>query len=153
MDGVISAVGDNLLSHMTGGHGVVAKNVVGIGIDICDISRFEKTAARTPAILDRFFTAAEQQITDANGNQRSASPQTLAGRFAAKEALAKALGAPGGLAWHDAEVTRLASGQPTLSVTGTIASRAAKLGIDDWLISISHDAGVAIAIVVGLRNI
>ena len=61
------------------------------------------------------------------------------------EALAKALGAPGGLAWHDAEVVSLPSGQPTLELRGTVLARAQELGVTRSHLSLTHDGGVAIA--------
>jgi holo-[acyl-carrier protein] synthase len=73
---------------------------------------------------------------------------SLAARFAAKEALAKALGAPAGLLWTDAEVVTEDSGQPRLVVTGTVAARAEELGVRSWHVSLSHDAGVASAVVI-----
>ncbi|MFD8291454.1 holo-ACP synthase, partial [Streptomyces lavendulae] len=69
-------------------------------------------------------------------------------RFAAKEALAKALGAPGGLLWTDAEVYVEESGQPRLRVSGTVEARAKELGVRSWHISLSHDAGIASAVVI-----
>ncbi|OKI24589.1 holo-ACP synthase [Streptomyces sp. CB03911] len=99
---------------------------------------------RTPGMAERLFTEAE--LTLPSGARRS--PASLAARFAAKEALAKALGAPGGLHWHDAEVHTEPSGQPVLRVTGTVAARAAELGVSSWHVSLSHDAGVASAVVV-----
>ena len=74
--------------------------------------------------------------------------ESLAARFAAKEALAKALGAPGDLYWHDAEVMVGEHGRPHLEVRGTVAGRAAQLGVTSWHISLSHDGGVASAVVV-----
>ncbi len=68
--------------------------IIGVGIDVVDIERFGQTLDRTPALRERLFTPAEA----------SRPPASLAARFAAKEALAKALDAPAGLAWHDAEV-------------------------------------------------
>ena len=112
--------------------------IVGIGIDVCDIARFEKVLARTPALRERLFTPDERDL----------SMSSLAGRFAAKEALAKALGAPGGLSWHDAEVRKDALGKPYFHCTGTIAARIAELGIDTVHLSITHDAGIAAAVVV-----
>ena len=73
---------------------------------------------------------------------------SLAARFAAKEALAKALGAPGGLHWTDAEVCVEDSGRPGCAVRGTVAARAAELGVRTWHVSLSHDAGVASAVVI-----
>ena len=72
----------------------------------------------------------------------------LAGRFAAKEALAKALGAPAGLRWSDCEVLSDETGRPDLVVTGSVAERIDDLGVSRLHVSISHDAGVAVAMVV-----
>ena len=69
-------------------------------------------------------------------------------RFAAKEALAKALGAPGDLHWHDAEVTVGERGRPHLQVRGSVARRAAELGVTSWHVSLSHDGGIASAVVI-----
>ena len=72
-------------------------------------------------------------------------------RFAAKEALAKALGAPSGLRWHDCWVVNDGAGQPHFELTGTVAARAAELGIETIHLSLSHDAGIASAMVVAQR--
>jgi holo-[acyl-carrier protein] synthase len=112
--------------------------IVGIGVDIVDLSRFETSLQRTPHLAQRLFTDAE----------RGGLPQSLAATFAAKEAVAKALGAPGGLEWHDVEVRRDDSGRPVLAVSGTVAIAAAEHGIGRWHVSLSHDAGTAIAMVV-----
>lgn len=118
--------------------------VVGIGVDVVDVDRFVALLARTPATADRLFVAAE--LCQA-GTGPTAGPR-LAARFAAKEALAKALGAPGGLRWHDAEVTAASTGRPGLQVRGTVAAAAAALGVRRWHLSLSHDGGLAIAMVV-----
>ncbi|MFC9325366.1 holo-ACP synthase [Kitasatospora sp. NPDC057015] len=118
--------------------------IIGIGIDVAAIDRFGAAMERTPGMAERLFTAAE--LTLPSGARRS--PASLAARFAAKEALAKALGAPGGLHWHDAEVHTESSGRPVLRVTGTVAARAAELGVGSWHVSLSHDAGVASAVVI-----
>jgi holo-[acyl-carrier protein] synthase len=73
---------------------------------------------------------------------------SLAARFAAKEALAKALGAPGNLSWHDAEVVSENSGRPVFRMRGTVAARAELLGAVHVHLSLSHDAGIASAVVV-----
>ena len=99
--------------------------IIGVGIDVVPVERFAETLARTPGLRDRLFTAAEQLTP--SGNPRTG--ESLAARFAAKEALAKALGAPGGLHWHDAEVTVGDAGRPRLEVRGTVAGRAAQLGV------------------------
>ena len=74
--------------------------------------------------------------------------ESLAARFAAKEALAKALGAPGDLSWHDAEVVTDVSGWPSFELRGTVAARAQELGVDRVHLSLSHDGGLASAMVV-----
>ena len=113
--------------------------VIGVGIDVVDIARFGETLERTPALRERLFTEQE----------RDRPLASLAARFAAKEALAKALGAPVGMHWLDAEVVADASGDPTL--------RDARLGArpgprsSGWCsvhVSLSHDAGIASAVVV-----
>lgn len=118
--------------------------IVGVGIDVVPVDRFAESLLRTPSLRDRLFTPAEQLT--AVGAVRT--PASLAARFAAKEALAKALGAPGDLAWTDAEVTVEESGQPRIAVTGTVAARAAALGVRSWHVSMSHDGGMASAVVI-----
>src|SRR5665811_1829873 len=113
-------------------------SVVGVGIDVVDVARFLATLERAPRLLERLFTAAE----------RGVPPASLAARFAAKEALAKSLGAPGDLRWHDAAIHRVLGEPPELEITGTVAARAAELGVTRFHISISHDAGIASAVVV-----
>ena len=116
--------------------------IVGIGVDVVDLARFQSLVERTPQIIDRLFTSAEQ--TSAEGHQLPTI--SLAGRFAVKEAVAKALGAPAGMAWHDCEVSN--GGAPTISIRGTVAEVAAKLEITNWHVSISHDGPIAIAYVI-----
>ncbi|MCD4535700.1 holo-ACP synthase [Nocardioides sp. cx-169] len=112
--------------------------VIGVGIDVVDIERFGAALARTPGLAARLFTPAE-----------AARPlASLAARFAAKEAMAKALGAPVGMAWHDAEVVSEESGRPVLEVRGSVAACAADLGVAHVHLSLSHDAGIASAVVV-----
>ena len=118
--------------------------IVGVGIDVAGIDRFADALERTPGLLDRLFVPAELRLPD--GERRGAA--SLAARFAAKEALAKALGAPGGLRWTDAEVVTADDGRPSLRVRGTVAARAAELGVRHWHLSLSHDAGVASAVVI-----
>ena len=112
--------------------------VLGVGIDVCDIARFEASLARTPGLLQRLFTP----------HEADRPPASLAARFAAKEALAKALGAPVGMAWHDAEVVSEESGRPRFDLRGTVLARAAELGATSVHLSLSHDAGIASAVVV-----
>jgi holo-[acyl-carrier protein] synthase len=118
--------------------------IVGVGIDVVPVARFAAALTRTPALAQRLFTAAER--TNSSGGARSA--ESLAARFAAKEALAKALGAPGGMLWTDAEVRTDAYGRPFILVAGTVAARAAELRVTRWHISMSHDGGIAAATVI-----
>ncbi len=111
--------------------------IIGIGVDVCPVARMSAAAAR-PGFLDKVFASGE----------RDASAHTLAGRFAAKEALAKALGAPLGLRWHDCEVRRAQDGAPLFVCTGTVAQRMRELGVVRAHLSVSHDAGLAVAMVV-----
>jgi holo-[acyl-carrier protein] synthase len=113
--------------------------IVGVGIDVVDVARLARALQRTPRLADRLFTATER---------RSGRPEQLAARFAAKEATAKALGAPGGLRWQDAEVVVEESGRPRLAVSGGVAEEAEAQGIRTWHLSMSHDGGVATAVVV-----
>jgi len=103
-----------------------------------DIARFEDAMRRTPGLAPRLFTPGEIDRP----------PASLAARFAAKEALAKALGAPEGMAWHDAEVVSHPSGRPLFAISGTVAARSAELGAAHIHLSLSHDAGIASAVVV-----
>ena len=112
--------------------------VVGVGIDLVDIARFVATLERTPSLRGRVFTDAESLL----------APERLAGRFAAKEAVAKALGAPASLRWRDVEVCALPSGRPMLAVSGSVAAAAEALGIRSWHLSLSHDGGLVTALVV-----
>ncbi|WP_328378267.1 holo-ACP synthase [Streptomyces sp. NBC_00440] len=118
--------------------------IVGVGIDVAEIERFAAALERTPEMAQRLFLSDELRLP--GGERRGIA--SLAARFAAKEALAKALGAPGGLRWTDAEVFVEDGGRPRLRVTGTVAARAAELGVQSWHVSLSHDAGVASAVVI-----
>jgi holo-[acyl-carrier protein] synthase len=113
--------------------------IVGVGIDVVDVARMSRALTRTPRLAVRLFTDAERT---------GSRPEQLAARFAAKEAAAKALGAPGGLRWHDAEVVVGDGGRPRLRVSGGVAAEADAQGIRTWHLSLSHDGGVATAVVV-----
>lgn len=119
-------------------------SIIGVGIDVAEIDRFAASLERMPALAQRLFLDSELLLP--SGERRGIA--SLAARFAAKEALAKALGAPAGLLWTDAEVYVEDSGQPRLRVRGSVAARAAELGVRGWHVSLSHDAGVASAVVI-----
>ena len=112
--------------------------IIGVGIDVCDVDRFAASVARRPGHVRRLFTPSEAERPIAS----------QAARFAAKEALAKALGAPAGLVWLDAEVITDSDGKPGFRVSGTVAERAAELGVATIHVSLSHDAGIASAVVI-----
>ena len=112
--------------------------IIGIGIDVCEVDRFAESVRRRPRRVAWLCTPAEAE--------RPVASQ--AARFAAKEALAKALGAPAGLSWQDAEVVTDERGRPEFKVTGTVAARAAALGVSTIHVSLSHDAGIASAVVI-----
>lgn len=111
----------------------------GIGIDVVDIARFAESLERTPSLREKLFTPAEA----------SKPIPSLAARFAAKEALAKALNAGHGLPWHDAEVINLESGKPAFLFRGVIADLIDSASVH---LSLSHDAGIASAVVMIERN-
>lgn len=111
---------------------------MGIGVDVVDVARFAATLERTPNLRSRLFTEVEQGL----------AVQSLAARFAAKEAVAKALGAPSGLGHREAEVVKDENGRPELRITGRAAEVALELGVTRWHVSMSHDGGVAIAYVI-----
>ena len=107
----------------------------GVGIDVVDIARFAEALERTSGLKERLFTVSEQSKPIAS----------LAARFAAKEALVKALSAGKGLPWHDAEVINLESGKPAFLFRGEIADLVDGANVH---LSLSHDAGIASAFVI-----
>jgi holo-[acyl-carrier protein] synthase len=112
--------------------------VIGIGLDVADIGRLARALAASPRLRDRLFHPTERDLP----------VRSLAARFAAKESLAKALATSGGLHWQDCWVETNQTGQPALICTGTVAARMAELGVVRLHLSLSHDAGVAAAVVV-----
>ena len=112
--------------------------IVGVGIDLVDIPRFERSLARTPRLLERLFSPAE----------RTLKPHSLAARYAAKEALIKALGGSDGVRWTEIEVASEPGGRPVFALSGETASTVDARGITRLHLSLSHDAGLAAAYVV-----
>ncbi|MEP6481708.1 MAG: holo-ACP synthase [Rhodoglobus sp.] len=117
--------------------------IVGIGVDVVDIARFERALRRTPVLQSRLFAESEQLKDGAPMPLRS-----LAGRFAAKEALIKALGDSTGVTWHDMKVVNDALGNPSFELQNSTQAIAESRGITALHLSMSHDAGIAIAYVV-----
>ena len=118
--------------------------MIGIGLDTVEVARFREVLARTPSIAGRLFTDRERAFAERHTDP---APR-LAARFAAKEAAMKALGVGlGAFAFHDVEVVR-DDGAPALVVTGAAATLAAERGVTRWLVSLTHSALVAEAVVV-----
>jgi holo-[acyl-carrier protein] synthase len=117
--------------------------IVGIGVDVVDLARFERALSRTPALRTRLFADAELTV-----GERVLPLRSLAGRFAAKEALIKAFGESAGIRWHHMQVVSDAHGNPSFRLTDAAARVAEDRGVGAIHLSMSHDAGVAIAYVV-----
>jgi holo-[acyl-carrier protein] synthase len=122
--------------------------IVALGLDLTEIERLaEAEGRRGERFLARLFTADERRYCEARPNRRHAH---YAGRFAVKEAVMKALGTgwTRGVRWLDIEVTRAPGAAPELRLHGATAEHARRRGIDRWHITITHDAGIAAAVVV-----
>ncbi len=118
--------------------------IVGLGVDVCSIERMRRALERHG---DRFFAriCSESERADLEGRDVATG---LAGRFAVKEAFAKALDGARGVGWHEVEVKRLPSGRPVLELHGKAREAVAKWGADTCHVTITHDAGVAVAVVI-----
>ncbi len=126
---------------------MINRMIIGSGIDLAEIGRIQKSVERYGArFLDRVFTAAEQAYCLRKRN----SAESLAARFAAKEAGAKALGTgiSHGVHWLEIEVVREPSGRPTIQFHGRAAQIAERLGVANAALSITHTASLAMASVV-----
>jgi len=117
-------------------------SIAGIGVDVVDLKRFEHSLMRTPQLKVRLFAESERDLP----------LRSLAGRFAAKEALIKALGDSTGVQWHDMVIVNNELGNPGFVLSGGTAQIVKRLGITMIHISMSHDAGIAIAQVVTERG-
>jgi holo-[acyl-carrier protein] synthase len=122
--------------------------ILGLGMDVVEIGRFARLLDGPPGQAERFlarvFTPSERALCDGRRDRAGG----YAGRFAAKEAAIKALGAPAGLRWTEMEVVRSEAGAPSLALTGVAAEAAARLGVARALLTITHDGGVAAATVI-----
>jgi holo-[acyl-carrier protein] synthase len=120
---------------------------LGLGIDLVDVPRFAAVLARRPAIRDRLFTPAELSYASTLANP----VPSLAVRFAAKEAVMKALGVGlGAFAFDEVEVRRRESGQPVLALSGRALALASARGVGTWLVSLTHTESSAGAVVMAL---
>jgi holo-[acyl-carrier protein] synthase len=119
--------------------------ILGLGIDVASIERMRRVLDRHgDRLWTRVLTSVEQAALAARRDRAVA----LAGRWAAKEASVKAFGGRAGALWHDFEVARGPLGEPIMHFHGRAAAVAARLGVARALVSITHDAGVAAAVVV-----
>lgn len=122
--------------------------VVGVGIDAVDIDRFRVSLERTPTMRGRVFTDRELDDVSSQADQ----VPSLAARFAAREAVMKAMGLGlGAFEFHDVWVEREESGRPVLRVSGRAREHADRLGVGAWHLSLTHTDHVAIAYVVADR--
>jgi len=112
--------------------------IVGVGVDIVDVARFEASLERTPALAQRLFTDVERDLP----------MPSLAARFAAKEAFIKAMGGSGAMGWHDMSVAPTDGAAPKLELSGEAAKLANGRGVTGVHLSLSHDGGQAVAFVV-----
>lgn len=121
--------------------------IVGIGNDLVDLDRFRRVLERRPGLIEKLFTPAEREYA----LRRSDPTERFAVRFAAKEAVLKAMGVGIGAAdWHEIEVLRDDDGRPSISLTGRAAALASEQGIEGWRLTLSHSEIVAQAVVVAL---
>ena len=118
-----------------------------LGIDIIRVERIRRTMARFgERFARRILTPGEQRYVRNR-------PGTMAGRWAAKEAVSKVLGlGVRGIGWRDIEIERLPTGQPAVRLSGRAAARADQLGMERIAVSISHEDEYAVAIAFGIRT-
>ena len=118
-----------------------------LGIDIIKVERIR-------AALERFGPRFSRRVlTDAEQRYVRDRPETMAGRWAAKEAVSKVLGlGVRGIGWRDIEIERLPTGQPSVRLHGRAEQRAAQLRMDRIAVSISHESDYAVAIAYGVRH-
>jgi len=122
--------------------------IVGLGVDICEIARMERALARHPTMRGRVFTPDEIAYCDA----KARPAESYAGRFAAREATIKALGGYRGKRWHDISIARHASGAPSIALRDGAKDRADTLGITKVLITFTHEKTNAVAFAVAVRE-
>jgi holo-[acyl-carrier protein] synthase len=122
-------------------------DIVGLGVDICEIARMERAISRHPTFRDRVFTPEEIAYCDS----KARPAESYAGRFAAREATIKALGGYRGRRWQDISVTRHPSGAPSIRLDGNAKRRADALGVTEVLITFTHEKTSALALAVAVR--
>jgi holo-[acyl-carrier protein] synthase len=121
--------------------------IIGAGVDIVEISRIKNAAKKwKKSFLKKIFTDKELQYS----NEKTSSYQHLAARFAAKEAMVKALGSglTSRMEWRDIEIWNEASGKPNVRLDGEVKRISDSMGVKDVIISMSHTRTYAIANVI-----
>jgi holo-[acyl-carrier protein] synthase len=121
--------------------------IVGLGVDICEIARMERALDRHPTMRARVFTPSEIAYCDS----KARPAESFAGRFAAREATIKALGGYRGKRWQDISVGRAPSGAPSIVLDGQAKVRADALGVTQVLITFTHERTNAVAFAVAVR--
>jgi holo-[acyl-carrier protein] synthase len=122
--------------------------ILGLGVDICEIARMERALERHPTMRERVFTPEETAYC----NAKARPAESYAGRFAAREAVIKAIGGYRGKGWQDISVTRAPSGAPSIRLEGNAKRRADTLGITRILITFAHEKTNAVAFAVAVRE-
>jgi holo-[acyl-carrier protein] synthase len=122
--------------------------ILGLGVDLCEIARMERAISRHPTFRDRVFTPEEIAYCES----RARPAESYAGRFAAREATIKALGGYRGRRWQDISVSRHPSGAPSIRLDGNAKRRADSLGVREVLITFTHEKTNAIAFAVAVGS-
>ena len=122
--------------------------ILGLGVDLCEIGRMERAISRHPTFRDRVFTPEEIAYCES----RARPAESYAGRFAAREATIKALGGYRGRRWQDISVYRHPSGAPRIRLDGNAKRRADALGVEEVLITFTHEKTNAIAFAVAVGS-
>ena len=122
--------------------------ILGLGVDICEIARMEQALGRHPTMRDRVFTPEEIAYCDS----KARPAESYAGRFAAREATIKALGGYRGKRWQDISVSRAPSGAPAIRLEGNAKARAETLGIERVLVTFTHEKTNAVAFAIAVAG-
>lgn len=131
----------------------MAPDAVGLGVDVVEVARLEAILKRTPSFAEKVFSPEERAYCDGTSNRAA----HYATRFAAKEAVLKALGTgfSEGIAYRDVEVQRNAKGRPVVALHGRAQEIAAQMGVREMPLSISytHTEGVACALAITEKSV
>jgi holo-[acyl-carrier protein] synthase len=122
--------------------------IVGLGVDICEIARMERAIGRHRTLRERVFTSEERDYCDS----KARPAESYAGRFAAREATIKSLGGYRGRLWQDISVTRDPSGAPSIMLSGNAKRRADALGVTHVMVTFSHEKKNAVAFALAVNR-